>query len=814
MGMDKGVVVALTATLALLGCGGGATVPPVAKRVPAPVAQQSTEETKAEPEALKAKDDDLQNQAEEKSTERAKGKPKAPLPPPDLPKTPSVPQEKPEPRQTTTTSPFVEKAIATARLLRKYDPRAAEELLSKTQRTLDGEAQIDEATRDRLATMIDRELEVTQQMTAAQVKATEEIRRIFAPEYAQASRAQLAALAQKLLEIAKTTNDDLVSKAALFQEARLVAAQAGDLKAIDNIVAEMAKHFSIDKQRMRSESLSEISKLILEDQASPPALHSEIARAMISMARDFAAANDFERVEQHMDMADRHALHARDNLLQKTLRQQATLLLYLEREHRKVSHAFKALESEPNDPEMNLLAGRFLCFVRDDWDAGLPLLARGSDQTLAEIAAKDIAGGKDSNTQVEIGEGWWNVAEGLNGPSRENVLQRSAHWYKSGLSGATGFTRVRLLERLGKISNTKEVDVARNAFAGREGPKKQALLARSEGTPQSEQAVANALEWLARVQDPVSGAWSLTGKQASSSYANGSERENSNAATAMALLAFQGAGNTHSRGRFRQNVSKGWAYLLKQQSADGCLSDVETREMFYTHGQCTIAICELLGMTKDAKFQEPAKKAIDYCVRTQHRLGGWRYRVGESGVSTDSDTSVTGWLTMGLQSGRMAGVDVPEKVFENIGLYLDKAKTKGGSHYGYQGDGSESESMTAEGLLCRQYLGWKQDDPLLISGCDYLLTKLPTYSARDVYYWYHATQVLHHMEGRHWTTWNESMRDLLVGKQEKSGPEKGSWDPIKPTPDKWGAEAGRLYTTCLSTYILEVYYRHLPIYSN
>jgi hypothetical protein len=24
--------------------------------------------------------------------------------------------------------------------------------------------------------------------------------------------------------------------------------------------------------------------------------------------------------------------------------------------------------------------------------------------------------------------------------------------------------------------------------------------------------------------------------------------------------------------------------------------------------------------------------------------------------------------------------------------------------------------------------------------------------------------------------------------------------------------AGRLYTTCLSTYMLEVYYRHLPLY--
>ena len=28
----------------------------------------------------------------------------------------------------------------------------------------------------------------------------------------------------------------------------------------------------------------------------------------------------------------------------------------------------------------------------------------------------------------------------------------------------------------------------------------------------------------------------------------------------------------------------------------------------------------------------------------------------------------------------------------------------------------------------------------------------------------------------------------------------------------WGQFGGRLYVTCLSTYILEVYYRHLPLY--
>ena len=81
---------------------------------------------------------------------------------------------------------------------------------------------------------------------------------------------------------------------------------------------------------------------------------------------------------------------------------------------------------------------------------------------------------------------------------------------------------------------------------------------------------------------------------------------------------------------------------------------------------------------------------------------------------------------------------------------------------------------------------------------------------RDVYYWYYATQVLHHLEGDYWEKWNRVMRQALPEDQIHGGKEEGSWDP---DGDRWGNYGGRLYTTCLSTYMLEVYYRHLPIYA-
>jgi hypothetical protein len=157
----------------------------------------------------------------------------------------------------------------------------------------------------------------------------------------------------------------------------------------------------------------------------------------------------------------------------------------------------------------------------------------------------------------------------------------------------------------------------------------------------------------------------------------------------------------------------------------------------------------------------------------------------------------------------MAGIEVPSPVFEKIEQFLDSVARDNGARYAYQIQAGATLPLSAEGLLCRQYLGWPHDDPRLAAGVKYLLANKPAWNKRNVYYWYYATQVLHHIEGKPWRAWNEEMRELLPLHQEKRGRERGSWDP---KGDRWGDAGGRLYVTCLSIYTLEVYYRHLPLY--
>ncbi|MCG8653575.1 MAG: terpene cyclase/mutase family protein, partial [Pirellulales bacterium] len=350
------------------------------------------------------------------------------------------------------------------------------------------------------------------------------------------------------------------------------------------------------------------------------------------------------------------------------------------------------------------------------------------------------------------------------------------------------------------IGAGEQVAIARPMFNGRTGAMKQALMSIYGGTPETQEAVARGLEWLKRNQRR-DGSWSMLGP-----YKDGGSTENKTAATAMALLAFLGDGHTHLKGKYSKEVERGIRYLVNKQERNGFFArDARGHQKMYAQAQASIVVCELYAMTKDSWLRPKAQLAIDFAITSQSSEGGWRYEPG-----FDSDTSVTGWFVMALQSGRAGGLEVDPVTFDKVSLYLDSAASDGGATYGYQPNRRPDSAMTAEGILCRQYIGWSHDNPLMFQGIRALLDQSPfDINDRDVYYWYYATQIMHHFGGSPWREWNEVMREQLPRAQVTSGREDGSWSP---RGDRWGGNAGRLYTTCLSIYCLEVYYRHLPLY--
>jgi hypothetical protein len=227
----------------------------------------------------------------------------------------------------------------------------------------------------------------------------------------------------------------------------------------------------------------------------------------------------------------------------------------------------------------------------------------------------------------------------------------------------------------------------------------------------------------------------------------------------------------------------------------------------YAHGQATIALCEAYALSQAELLKDPAQRAVNFIVAAQHSQGGWRYGPGQAG-----DLSVVGWQMMALRSAQMAYLQVPQETFLKANRFLNAVQASSRiGQYCYMPGGQPTPIMTAEGLLCRQYSGWKHNHPVLNNGVEQLLKHhLPGASNPYMYYWYYGTQVMHHMGGRPWQAWNGALRDLLVSMQSTTGHEAGSWAP----GGGHDQQGGRLYMTALAVCTLEVYYRHLPLYKH
>ena len=345
------------------------------------------------------------------------------------------------------------------------------------------------------------------------------------------------------------------------------------------------------------------------------------------------------------------------------------------------------------------------------------------------------------------------------------------------------------------------------------GENKAAALATGGGTEGSEKSVALALAWLAEHQRP-DGSWSFKLGQCPScggKCRNSGANDSTIAATAMGVLPFLAAGNTPTRGKYKRVVAKGVDYLLKQgvENENGMAFNDGPGNM-YSHGLAAIAICETYAMltprerTRYRQLEYVVQETTSFIEYAQAIDGGWRYSPKQAG-----DTSVSGWQMMALKSAELAGLRVSSPTLTGMRSFLrDVVAVDDGAGYSYMRASSRSNSTDSIGLLCRLYLDWRVDNPDLLRGAKRLAEG--DRSLNNPYYLYYVSQLLHNVGGRVWNEWNREMREKLINAQQMEGHERGSWYPDNPGPHC--DTGGRLYATSLNCMVLEVYYRHMPLY--
>ncbi len=344
-----------------------------------------------------------------------------------------------------------------------------------------------------------------------------------------------------------------------------------------------------------------------------------------------------------------------------------------------------------------------------------------------------------------------------------------------------------------------------SSLDGRKPENRAKVLLENGGTAESEQAVENALAYLAAHQRN-DGSWSMLFREVCDNECRPSCSgldPHRFAATGLALLCYLGAGKTDRDERYGEVVSKGIYYLiqnLRTNSSAGYWVGTEASAQMYEHGIATLALCEAYQMLESQELKESSQLSIQFIVDAQFRDGSWDYHPGSPG-----DLSIVGWQVMALKSAVAAKIRIPQRTLTGVDRFLDEARA-GEFMYRYRTK-KPTASMTAIGTLLQLYRGKSKEAVNIGKAMAYLAKQEPSES--DLYYDYYATQAMFLYGGPLWKQWNYKMREYLIRTQEGSGHSSGSW---WFDHDLSNTEGGRLYSTCMACLILEVYYRYLPVY--
>jgi hypothetical protein len=104
------------------------------------------------------------------------------------------------------------------------------------------------------------------------------------------------------------------------------------------------------------------------------------------------------------------------------------------------SRGRQVLATHPSDAAANFAVGKFLCFYKGDWAAGLPFLARGSDANAKGLAVTELAGSHVADVQLALGDGWWDLGEKSPAVAQRQLQLHAAGLYQAAAPMSHGLT--------------------------------------------------------------------------------------------------------------------------------------------------------------------------------------------------------------------------------------------------------------------------------------------------------------------------------------------------------------------------------------
>ncbi|MBI4582600.1 MAG: hypothetical protein HY717_01010 [Planctomycetes bacterium] len=282
---------------------------------------------------------------------------------------------------------------------------------------------------------------------SAQKSSEAMIKGLFKEDYARKAAADKAILARKLLEKGKEPNLEAAERYVLYREARDLAVQAGEVELALEALRELRDRYQVRDLELTAATLAALAK-----NARSPEAPAALAQAHLDFGRMAVLADDYKLAGKAAGEAAAYARRGQEAVLAIEAEELEKEVDAIEREYQALKPSEQSLPAGSEDAQACLAAGRFRCLFKGDFKGGLPLLAKGADPALKDLAAKDLAGPGDDGARVEAGDAWWSFSEREKSLPRRRAMERAVFWYEKAFPSLSGLLKARLEKRLAQYA--------------------------------------------------------------------------------------------------------------------------------------------------------------------------------------------------------------------------------------------------------------------------------------------------------------------------------------------------------------------------
>jgi hypothetical protein len=287
---------------------------------------------------------------------------------------------------------------------------------------------------------------------AEQQFALQALRDLHEAEYEKAETAEAKAeLAQTLLAQARSASMDPAGRYVTLQVCCKIALEAGRTDTAMEAMDVLVETFQTDGLQAKADVLTASVGREL-----PADISQLVLRRAIELFHQAMDADKYDVAAKFQSAALTEARRVRHKELIAEIADLKPQLTYARNVWTNAEKYVETLAAKPDDPAANYHLGAFYCFVKQRWDDGLGMLARGSHLRFKELATLELKNPTSPQQMLALADGWWKAAD-FEQEHRTVMRSRAAYWYEKAMPGLSpGVERVKAETRISAAATKKE----------------------------------------------------------------------------------------------------------------------------------------------------------------------------------------------------------------------------------------------------------------------------------------------------------------------------------------------------------------------